>query len=95
MARAQADLSQTQYLVDQANKLKALDAITETDYRTATFNVQMAEAGVGGMAFALGGLGLSRSNVILGGRPALAAAAALCAMGAGAYLSQTGRSLGL
>jgi len=46
MARAQADLSQKQFLLGQATTLKNSDAMTETDFRAADYNVQMSRAGV-------------------------------------------------
>ena len=46
MSRAEADLQQMQFLLDQSTALKASNAVTETEYRTALFNVQVAKSSV-------------------------------------------------
>ncbi len=66
------------HLTQQPSELGALGAPHPWIYNGA-----MAAAGI---AFVLGGLGLWRAIVILGGRPTLAAISAVCATGAGSYL---------
>jgi HlyD family secretion protein len=53
LARAQAGLEQTRFLAEQADRLHAAASMTDTDWRTAQYNYQVAQASLQASRIAL------------------------------------------